>query len=70
MDVAASEAGSEEVVDSAKNGGEDVGGGNDLRRKSSAWRTVGGIGIVWCMYGASVEEGIFEVGVAIKELLA
>ncbi len=33
VDVAASEAGGEEVVDGAENGGEDVGCGNDLRRK-------------------------------------
>ncbi len=35
VDVAASEAGGEEVVDGAENGGEDVGCGNDLRRKFS-----------------------------------
>jgi len=35
VDVAASEARGEEIVDGTENGREDVNGGNDLRRKFS-----------------------------------
>ena len=70
VDVAASEAGGLEIVDSAKDGGEDMGCGNDLRRKAQLGMTGGVQGLCGCLYGACVEEGIFEVGVAIEELLA